>query len=99
LCTFLGQGDSTGVEDTIVLARCLAHTLKQVESTTVSGSKVGEALDQYVKERRMRSLQLSTQTYLVGSLIQTSSSLVKFGCIILMIFLFNNPIAHTRYNC
>ncbi|GAV71998.1 FAD_binding_3 domain-containing protein [Cephalotus follicularis] len=102
---FLGQGGSAGVEDAIVVARCLAHTLKQVESTAGSGrrtiviSKVGEALDQYVKERRMKLVQLSTQTYLVGSLIQTSSSVVKFGCIILMILLFNNPIAHSRYNC
>ncbi|GAV63699.1 hypothetical protein CFOL_v3_07217 [Cephalotus follicularis] len=53
--SFLGQGGSASVEDAIVLARCLAHTLKQVESRAESGrqtiviSKVGEALDQYVK--------------------------------------------------
>jgi hypothetical protein len=37
--------------------------------------KVGEALDAYVKERRMRLVWLSTQTYLTGKLLLDDSPL------------------------
>jgi len=73
---FLGQGGSAGVEDAVVLARCLAPKLREVnletngrEMTVVQ--KVGEALDAYVKERRMRLVWLSAQTYLIVAAFKT----------------------------
>ncbi|KDO51363.1 hypothetical protein CISIN_1g048694mg, partial [Citrus sinensis] len=50
MAPFIGQGGSAGIEDAVVLARCLArNTMPQYE-------KIGEALDEYVKERRTRLL-------------------------------------------
>lgn len=101
---FLGQGGSAGVEDSIVLARCLAPTLLEVNLEKGDRSrmvqKVGEALDAYAKERRMRLVRLSTQTYLMGTLLIGSSPMVvKLGVIIAMVALFRDPIGHSRYDC
>ncbi|XP_074360450.1 monooxygenase 1-like isoform X2 [Apium graveolens] len=94
---FLGQGGSAGLEDSIVLARSLARTMS---TTPTDPTIVIEALDRYVKERRMRIVQLSTQTYLTGLLITESTSLlVKFACIVLMFILFRNAIGQTKYDC
>ncbi|KAB1211143.1 3-hydroxybenzoate 6-hydroxylase 1 [Morella rubra] len=54
---FLGQGGSAGVEDAIVLARCLAPTWHEVnleKNGPKMEQKVGDALDAYLEERRMR---------------------------------------------
>ncbi|KAH7834252.1 hypothetical protein Vadar_014194 [Vaccinium darrowii] len=104
---FLGQGGSAALEDAIVLARCLSrkfvnpvdHLLTSEREKTRTMHEVGEAMDQYLEERRMRVLRLSTQTYLIGSLLRPSSMLVKFACIVFMVVLFRNPSNHTRYDC
>ncbi|KAG2710062.1 hypothetical protein I3843_04G007500 [Carya illinoinensis] len=101
---FLGQGGSAGVEDSIVLARCLAPTLLEVNLEKGDRSrmvqKVGEALDAYAKERRMRLVWLSTQTYLMGTLLIGSSPMVvKLGVLIAMMALFRDPVGHSRYDC
>lgn len=94
---FIGQGGSAGLEDAIVLARNLA---KKMSSTSTDPSSIGEALDQYVKERRMRLVRMSTQTYLTGKLItQSTPLLVKLACIILMVILFRDASGHTKYDC
>lgn len=50
MAPFIGQGGSAGIEDAVVLTRCLArNNMQQYE-------KIGEALDEYVKERRTRLL-------------------------------------------
>ncbi|XP_028082992.1 monooxygenase 1-like [Camellia sinensis] len=85
---FLGQGGSITLEDAIVLARCLA-THKRAEV----------ALDQYIGERRMRLVQISTKTYAVGTLLETSSVVVKLLCIVLMVIFFRERLSHTRYDC
>ncbi|KAJ7949626.1 FAD-dependent urate hydroxylase [Quillaja saponaria] len=101
---FLGQGGSAGIEDAIVLARCLAPKLKEYDSV-VSGKEMmvqkvlAEALDEYLKERRMRLFWLSTQTYLTGSLLDTSSLLAKLIILVLMAVLFRDPTWHTKYDC
>ncbi|KAL8133646.1 hypothetical protein AgCh_008912 [Apium graveolens] len=85
---FLGQGGSAGLEDAIVLARNLA---KKMSNSSTDPTTVKEALDHYVKERRVRIIRLSTQTYLTGLLLTKSTSLlVKFACIVLMVILFCN---------
>uniref|UniRef100_A0A161WRU1 FAD-binding domain-containing protein n=1 Tax=Daucus carota subsp. sativus TaxID=79200 RepID=A0A161WRU1_DAUCS len=94
---FIGQGGSAGLEDAIVLARNLA---KKMSMTPTDPRSIEEALDQYVKERRMRIVRMSTQTYLTGKLITESTPLlVKFACIILMILLFRDASGHTKYDC
>ncbi|XP_074360467.1 monooxygenase 1-like isoform X1 [Apium graveolens] len=94
---YLGQGGSVGLEDAIVLARNLAKTMS---STPTDPTNVKEAIDHYVKERRMRIVQLSTQTYLTGLLIAESTSLlVKFACIVLMVILFRKASGQTKYDC
>ncbi|KAM7253259.1 hypothetical protein ACFE04_025877 [Oxalis oulophora] len=89
---FLGQGGSAAMEDAIVLARCLASKIE-------SRNLIGEGLDEYVKERRMRLLKLSTQTFVIGSLLDSSSLLIKILLVIIMIVFFRNPTSHTRYYC
>ena len=94
---FIGQGGSAGLEDAIVLARNLANKMSM---TPTDPRSIEEALDQYVKERRMRIVRMSTQTYLTGKLITESTPLlVKFACIILMILLFRDASGHTKYDC
>ncbi|KAI8527022.1 hypothetical protein RHMOL_Rhmol12G0044400 [Rhododendron molle] len=102
---FLGQGGSAALEDAIVLARCLSRKfvnpvdcLHSERETMRMMHEVGEAMDQYVKERRMRVLRLSTQTYLIGLLLKPPSLLVKFACIVFLVVLFRNR-NHTRYDC
>ncbi|KAI8004641.1 Monooxygenase 1 [Camellia lanceoleosa] len=85
---FLGQGGSIALEDAIVLARCLA-TQRRAEV----------ALDQYIGERRMRLVQISTKTYVVGTLLETLSVVVKLLCIVLMVIFFCERLGHTRYDC
>ncbi|CAL5413827.1 unnamed protein product [Camellia sinensis] len=100
---FLGQGGSAGLEDAIVLARCLYPKLSEVDQiqsrSQMMMHKVGEAMDQYVKERRMRVVRLSMQTYLTGLLVGPSSMLVKLASIVLMVIFFRNQIDHSRYDC
>ena len=101
---FLGQGGSVAVEDAIVLARCLAPKLQE-ENLERNGremmvQKVGEALDAYVKERRMRLVWLSTQTYLMGKLFLDDSPLpMKLLSLVLVVALFRDPDGHSRYDC
>ncbi|KAF8405637.1 hypothetical protein HHK36_007713 [Tetracentron sinense] len=95
---FLGQGGSAGLEDAVVLARCLAQELSMV-GLMPEAERVGAALDRYVKERRMRVTWLSTQTYLTGMLLETSSLPMKLLIIVLLIVLFGNSFGHTRYDC
>lgn len=98
---FLAQGGSAGIEDAVVLGRSLAKIkddLSKSESEEVA-SKVGEAFDEYVKERRMRVAGLSTQTYLIGVLWEERSPLVKLGAMIARAVLFSNRGAHVDYDC
>ncbi|CAL5427483.1 unnamed protein product [Camellia sinensis] len=100
---FLGQGGSAGLEDAIVLARCLYQKLSEVRQiqsrSQMMMHKVAEAMDQYVKERRMRVVRLSMQTYLTGLLVGPSSMLVKLASIVLMVIFFRNQNDHTTYDC
>jgi 2-polyprenyl-6-methoxyphenol hydroxylase-like FAD-dependent oxidoreductase len=103
---FLGQGGSAGIEDAIVLARCLAQKMHEIDRVKTGGRqamisphKIGEAFDEYVKERRMRLVWLSTQTYLCSLSVKPPSFLVGFVCNILMMALFSDSTAHAQYDC
>ncbi|KAJ8765031.1 hypothetical protein K2173_010505 [Erythroxylum novogranatense] len=103
---FLGQGGSAAIEDAIVLARCLAPKMKKYVGQKEKGQKmlamaeeIGQGLDEYVEERRMRLVGLSTQTYLFGSLVDTSYVIVKIFILLIFVVFFSNRIKHTKYDC
>ncbi|XP_043712224.1 monooxygenase 1-like isoform X2 [Telopea speciosissima] len=103
----LGQSASLGLEDSIVLARCLDQEIYKLAGPEESRRKqvmqenknVEAAFDRYVKERRMRLLKISTQSYLTGLLQMTSSSMVKIGLLLLLLILFGKSISHAKYDC
>lgn len=102
---FLGQGGSAAMEDAVVLARCLAN---KIHGECINGfkgnnglfrKKMKEAMDLYVKERRMRLVRLSAQSYVTGLLFSSASMIRKILLLALIIVLFQDPIRHTRYDC
>ncbi|KAH7833851.1 hypothetical protein Vadar_010434 [Vaccinium darrowii] len=94
---FLGQGGSIALEDAVVLARCLAQG--QRTSGINSTTSIESAIDEYVRQRRTRLVQISTKTYTLGSLLETSSMFVKLVCIVVMIVFYRDRLGHTRYDC
>ncbi|XP_058089975.1 monooxygenase 1-like isoform X2 [Magnolia sinica] len=100
---FLGQGGAAGLEDAIVLARCLAKELCMRPNGDYDGrqlvNKVGKALDEYVEERRMRVARLSLQTYLTGILVATSSMFVTRLIFLVLRILFRGSFSHAQYDC
>ncbi|XP_026452597.1 monooxygenase 1-like [Papaver somniferum] len=101
---FLGQGGSAALEDAVVLARNLAQAMSTKGSKRIDEKimqvKIEAAMDRYVKERRMRLFMLSSQAYLIGMLLETSSGrLTKLVMVIALVVFFSNSIAHTKYNC
>ncbi|GKC23155.1 aromatic-ring hydroxylase-like protein [Tanacetum coccineum] len=77
--TFMGQGGSTGLEEAVVLARNMSqfgfNRTERGRRLMVHG--VEEAFNLFVKQRRMRVVQLSLQIYLTGMLLGASSRLKK----------------------
>ncbi|XP_076918673.1 monooxygenase 1-like [Bidens hawaiensis] len=88
---FLGQGGSAALEDAVVLARNMA-------TTGLNHREIGEAFNEFVRERRMRVVRLSLQVYLIGMLLD-SSRLKKTLWIILLKLLFPNQESHMDYDC
>ncbi|KAM0066574.1 putative zeaxanthin epoxidase [Helianthus debilis subsp. tardiflorus] len=87
---FLGQGGSVALEDAVVLARNMAQLgLDHVE----------DAFNLFVRQRRIRVIRVSLQTYLIGMLSSNPSRLKKFICILLIILLFRNQKSHMDYDC
>ncbi|KAK9940743.1 hypothetical protein M0R45_017386 [Rubus argutus] len=91
---FLGQGGSAALEDAVVLARCLGRQY----CLEMKREWMETALDQYVKERSLRLLHLSTKTFTIGSLME-SSVLVKILCVVVLIIFFGDRLGYTRYDC
>ncbi|PON79888.1 FAD/NAD(P)-binding domain containing protein [Trema orientale] len=102
---FLAQGGSASLEDAVVLARCLAPKLSSssppsvVQVMKTRRILVEEAFDEYLKERRKRVFKLCMESYLVGTMVDTPSPLLKLLATVIMAVMFPNPIAHTRYDC
>ncbi|XP_068649366.1 monooxygenase 1-like [Aristolochia californica] len=99
---YLQQGGATGLEDAVVLGRCLADGLQmnvKDRNGKIWREGVEMALDKYVKERRMRIFMLSLQSYLFGAMAMASSKHVKLAILIAMMILFGHRLSHTRYDC
>lgn len=101
---FLGQGGSCGLEDAIVLARCLSREMPfgsdHQNNAHEFRKTIAVAFEDYVKQRRLRVMRLSTQTYLVGSMVVATSWIKRFVCfVILKAFFGGMSLSHTRYDC
>lgn len=101
---FLGQGGSCGLEDSVVLARCLARELHFARHNANGDQefkkRVEIAFKDYVGERRLRVMRLSIQSYLLGSMIGATSWAKRAVCIlILKVFFGGMSLGHTRYDC
>ncbi|KAF8025091.1 hypothetical protein BT93_F2057 [Corymbia citriodora subsp. variegata] len=100
---FIGQGGSASLEDAIVIARCLAQKISESNGNMVfekcTVDKCEEALDQYAKERRMRLIKLSMQSYLLNKMFETSSLVVKLFCILFMAVFFRDSAGHSQFDC
>ncbi|XP_058089973.1 monooxygenase 1-like [Magnolia sinica] len=100
---FLGQGGAAGLEDAVVLGRCLARELFMGPNGDYDGrnlvNRVWKAFDEYVKERRVRVARLSLQTYLTGVLVATSSTFVTRLVLLALRILFRNAFSHAEYDC
>ncbi|CAM8927934.1 unnamed protein product [Rhodiola kirilowii] len=94
---FLAQGGSASVEDAVVLARCLSEVVE--EGGKFSPGLVEGAMRRYVKERKARVVKLSTETYLVGKLIETTSGLMKLVVILLLAIVFRGNATHAKFRC
>lgn len=60
----IGQGGCAALEDSIVLARCIAQALNKNEMEEHKRIEMG--LGNYAKERKWRSFQLVLMSYVVG---------------------------------
>ncbi|XP_012465028.1 monooxygenase 1 [Gossypium raimondii] len=98
MCPFISQGGGASLEDAVVLARCLSEKLKQAKEG--GGNRlVEEALDEYVRERRMRVFWLSLQTYFMGLAQDNTSKVKKALGIAGLILVFGDQRSHTDYDC
>ncbi|XP_056167610.1 monooxygenase 1-like [Syzygium oleosum] len=108
MAPFLTQGGAASLEDAVVLARCLAEKIKlsgdddrglRETSLSFEKSAVEEAFKQYSKERRARVFWLTMETFFIGSILGSSSGIIKLVIVLFMIIHFSDKIGHTRYDC
>ncbi|CAM0870808.1 unnamed protein product [Alopecurus aequalis] len=95
---FIGQGGSAGLEDALVVARCLA----QMASGDDHGPAryIEEVLRTYVNQRMGRILKLSMEAFLRGELITGSSKLKKLFVKVALKVLFRGSTNHQDdYDC
>lgn len=98
---FMGQGAASALEDAVVLARCLAQGMcinRNVSSWQLQKS-IGKALDKYVRERRIRVIMLSMQTFLRQSMQLPLPVPVKLVIMLILVAIFGKPLSHSQYNC
>uniref|UniRef100_A0A6N2LJH9 FAD-binding domain-containing protein n=1 Tax=Salix viminalis TaxID=40686 RepID=A0A6N2LJH9_SALVM len=80
----IGQGGCAALEDGVVLARCLAEALnKKVSAETKDREKeeykrIEMGLKKYAKERRWRSFELISTSYVVGAVQQGQGKIMNF---------------------
>ncbi|KAF3949403.1 hypothetical protein CMV_024718 [Castanea mollissima] len=83
----IGQGGCAALEDSVVLARCLAKALFD-ETSKESKDKDERELDEYkriemglnkyAKERKWRSIELISTAYIVGFIQQSNGKIITF---------------------
>nr|GLL44412.1 uncharacterized protein LOC109177308 [Ipomoea trifida] len=100
---FLGQGGCSSLEDAVVVTRCLGSAVVKNNINGIENEektvRIEEALENYAKERRLRVVQLSMHTYLIGVSIATTSKLAKMIFGVAMALFFRNGAAQNEYEC
>ncbi|KAF7144008.1 hypothetical protein RHSIM_Rhsim05G0097700 [Rhododendron simsii] len=101
---FIAQGGAAALEDAVVLARCFAETIGGIGIHDQISHKewrmrIAMAIHKYEKERKMRVVKLSAQTFLIGKILDSSWLPLKLIWIALMVILFRRPHSHTLYDC
>lgn len=105
---FIGQGGSCGLEDAVALARNLAGAVDEGQASDhphrlllpLQKRRIEVALDSYIRERKLRVLRLSTQTYLVGMMIYHPAKTVKLLVfLVLLAFFGGTSLDHAAYDC
>ncbi|KAK1299579.1 hypothetical protein QJS10_CPB13g01094 [Acorus calamus] len=104
---FQGQGAGSSLEDALVLARCIAREMcKATKSEGGIGDhhelqqRIEGAMDRYVKERRLRIIRCSLQTYVVGMLLGASSMVKKLLVLaVYIIFFSGTSLSLAGFDC
>ncbi|KAE9448400.1 hypothetical protein C3L33_19702, partial [Rhododendron williamsianum] len=101
---FIAQGGSAALEDAVVLARCFAETIGGIGihdriSHKEWRMRIEMAIHKYEKERKMRVVKLSAQTFVIGKILDSSWLPLTLIWIALMVVLFRHPRSHTLYDC
>lgn len=99
---FIGQGGSAGLEDAVVLARSLARAAVDDGDDNAREKKmvVGEAIGEYVRERRPRLALLSLESFVMGALlVRSPSPVTKLICVAVLILLGSKSLRHANYDC
>nr|POF08944.1 fad-dependent urate hydroxylase [Quercus suber] len=105
----IGQGGCAALEDSVVLARCLAKALSD-ETSKESKDKDERELDEYkriemglkkyAKERKWRNIELISTAYIVGFIQQSNGKIMTFlRDKILTTFLSGLPLKKADFDC
>nr|GMD76134.1 FAD-dependent urate hydroxylase-like [Ipomoea batatas] len=93
----------TDKEDAVVLTRCLGSAVVKNDINGIKNeermARIEEALENYVKERRMCVALLSMHTYLIGASMVATSKLAKMVFGAAMALFFRNVAAQNEYDC
>ncbi|WVZ75002.1 hypothetical protein U9M48_023108 [Paspalum notatum var. saurae] len=99
---FIGQGGSAGLEDAVVLARSLARAVGRDGGGGEARQEeemIGEAIGEYVRERRLRLSRLSLESFVVGLVARSRSPVTTLACVAVLILLGTKSRKHAAYDC
>ncbi|KAF9590277.1 hypothetical protein IFM89_032285 [Coptis chinensis] len=79
----IGQGGCAALEDGVVLARCLGEVFLRKQSGEITNeeeeySSIKKGVEKFAKERKWRSFELITTSYMVGVIQQSSWKVINF---------------------
>ncbi|KAI4326007.1 hypothetical protein MLD38_031365 [Melastoma candidum] len=93
---FLGQGGSMGLEDAVVIARCIHRKLSEA---CPSPEAYEAALSHYVNERRARLVWLLVEANLMINMKMTSPPMLRIASRVVKSLLFRDPMGNARFDC
>ncbi|KAH7848590.1 hypothetical protein Vadar_004857 [Vaccinium darrowii] len=79
----IGQGGCSALEDSVVLARCLAEALLKKPTNGIQNEeeefgRIKKGLEKFAKERRWRSFSLISASYVVGFIQERDGKMMNF---------------------
>ncbi|CAL4968779.1 unnamed protein product [Urochloa decumbens] len=96
---YIGQGGSAALEDSIVLARSLSRAAAGSGGRELCEKKISAAMGEYVRERRMRLVRLSLESFALRTMLATKSLLIKLACFATVAVLGTKSNKHANYDC